>query len=226
MDIYATEECVICLEGAPRLPFAPCGHQCCCGACGAAIRERRMPCPLCRAEIAAFAASEADVVLAAPAALVCEFKKTRRAEYISRLPSRAGGLVVKAGFTGRGKLARSVSGAMGSELEQRERETAGGDRMARARSVLYTVAGDSLTVDYKLGRRAVREAHPYAAWEAAAAELAAGLDGELLESVLELAIEHPQYYWLARYHHRQASDLEPVLVAAGLMQSAKRRRRT
>jgi hypothetical protein len=71
------------------------------------VVERKMDCPLCRAEIAHFSSvvkEEKDTIQPVPLKLVEEFKKTRRAEYVSRL-SGAGRstLLVKPGFLGRGK---------------------------------------------------------------------------------------------------------------------------
>ncbi len=40
-------KCVVCLERPKDLSFAPCGHTCCCVACGTELSV----CPLCRAAI-------------------------------------------------------------------------------------------------------------------------------------------------------------------------------
>lgn len=41
--------CVICTERAASVAFNPCGHQCCCAECAAAVPGR--VCPICRARI-------------------------------------------------------------------------------------------------------------------------------------------------------------------------------
>lgn len=230
MQIYETEECVICLDDAkpPQRPFAPCGHQCCCTECGEAIMKSKMACPLCRVDIREFCSPVSDAQpKLVPKEEVKEFVKTRRGGYLLRLPgfSGRGGVTVKPGFLGKSKLARSVNNAMASELEQRQLETAGTDRMARAKGVEVVENDDdsTLVITYKLGRKAVKEVHPYKTWEETKAELIVGLDSTQLDSVLELATYHPDYYWLVYYHNRGAG-LEDVLITAGLMGSTKRRR--
>jgi hypothetical protein len=96
--------------------------------------------------------------------------------------------------------------------------------MAEAKAITFVVEGATLNVGYKLGRKVVTEAHPHKEWEEAKEELLVGLDGEKLDSVLELATEHPAYYWLVYYHHK-GKELESVLGEAGIIASGKRRRR-
>jgi len=45
--VYLEESCCVCLELAPAMLFAPCGHACVCEGC-----DRGMPrCPMCRADV-------------------------------------------------------------------------------------------------------------------------------------------------------------------------------
>jgi len=127
-------------------------------------------------------------------------------------------------LTQKGKLARSVNAAIGSEMEQREKERAGTDRMMNAKMITFEIMDDTLRVSYKLGRKAVEEVHSHKSWEETKAELLLGLDGEKLDSVLELATEHPAYYWLVFYHNK-GKPLEEVLGEAGITSVGKRRRR-
>jgi hypothetical protein len=43
---FAASECRVCLEAPADGAFMPCGHKCCCLACG----EKLETCPLCRAQ--------------------------------------------------------------------------------------------------------------------------------------------------------------------------------
>ena len=46
-DIDEENECCICMDARRQLVFLPCGHVCCCRACGEPIAV----CPLCRVQI-------------------------------------------------------------------------------------------------------------------------------------------------------------------------------
>jgi hypothetical protein len=51
-----TEEeqmCVICLDKARAVTFVPCGHLCCCEACGGDSGSGLVSCPVCRKPITA-----------------------------------------------------------------------------------------------------------------------------------------------------------------------------
>lgn len=215
MEVFVSQECVVCLDAAPQCVFSPCGHQCCCRDCGDAVRASPLGCPLCRAGILDLQESSGGAPIPAP---LLESFRARRAEYVSRLP----GLRLKAGFMGKSKLARSVNRAMCSELELRERERAGTDRLG-AKAVEMRAEGDALHISYKVGRRLLKEQHACVEWTEAEAALLRELDGEVMATVLELATHYPEFYWLARHHH--GADLEDVLSRAGAISGGKRRRR-
>jgi hypothetical protein len=40
--------CVVCMDAGPTHALVPCGHQCVCATCSAALRA----CPLCRGAVA------------------------------------------------------------------------------------------------------------------------------------------------------------------------------
>jgi len=43
-------ECVVCLENAASHILVPCGHCCCCEACGDALLRSSRLCPVCQGE--------------------------------------------------------------------------------------------------------------------------------------------------------------------------------
>ncbi len=45
--------CVICLDKARAVTFVPCGHLCCCEACGGDSASGLVSCPVCRQSITA-----------------------------------------------------------------------------------------------------------------------------------------------------------------------------
>uniref|UniRef100_A0A6T9JS59 RING-type domain-containing protein n=1 Tax=Haptolina ericina TaxID=156174 RepID=A0A6T9JS59_9EUKA len=47
----ARQECVVCMEVFQEsYAFVPCGHQCCCRACGQKVMDGRRKCPMCNTE--------------------------------------------------------------------------------------------------------------------------------------------------------------------------------
>jgi hypothetical protein len=44
-------QCVVCMDAAPTHAAVPCGHQCMCAPCAAAMRVMSMSCPMCRAPV-------------------------------------------------------------------------------------------------------------------------------------------------------------------------------
>jgi hypothetical protein len=131
-----------------------------------------------------------------------EFKKERRAEYRSKFPAtlRAG-----AGFVGKGKLARSVGAAALSELELRQAETRGGERMMNAGKATFARVEDTLVIDYKVGRSKRHESAPYQELVLAMDDLKQQLGGDLI-SALDVAIHYPEHYWLFRYHKMSVDE--------------------
>lgn len=105
-----------------------------------------------------------------------------RETYVGRLVKR------NAGFVGRSKQARAVAEHMGSELEQRERQTKGGER-CMAKNKTTEERDGILYVTYKVGRRLVKEEYPI-------------FEEHREEPTLELAIDRPDIYWIS-YHNRK-----------------------
>lgn len=153
--IYECDECVVCLEQPPTSVFAPCRHRCCCTPCSELIEKSKQPCPLCRTPISdvyVYKDRKAveDVVLSIDPNDIEVFKNERREEYVKSLKISVTG---DACFKGKGKLARSVAAEAGSEMEMRQRETAGTERVTTKPSTIqFTVKGHDLYIDYKCGR--------------------------------------------------------------------------
>ena len=202
--VFTCDECVICLadNACPTITFLPCRHRCCCTACGVLIVTAKQPCPLCRCVIQEFLQYQ-DVEAAGNVEVPVEeeeirvFKDERREDYIKRLRTPVTG---DAAFRGKSKLARSVASHVGSELEERQRETAGTERVMTKRSTIeFHIQGQDLVVNYKLGRAKRREQHPFLTKEEATEALVESLGGDRL-SVLEIATHYPDFYWNIRYH--------------------------
>ena len=136
--------------------------------------------------------------------------------------SKIPGLKVRAGFAGKSLLARSVNRAMCNELEIRERERAGGQRMMGSKVTIVRSGDDKLVVQYKTGRKVVKEEYQYGEWKEAEKALLDVLEGEVLATVLEVASHYPEIYWLARHH--LGVDTEEVLKRAGIIAGGKKRR--
>jgi rubrerythrin len=47
-------ECTVCMTERCSTALLPCGHVCVCAECGETLRQRRDPCPVCRAPVATF----------------------------------------------------------------------------------------------------------------------------------------------------------------------------
>ena len=85
--------------------FAPCRHKCTCTDCSAFVREKSMPCPLCRNNIEGIIVEESEHVTSLMSQLN-QFMEERD-EYLKKLYKPC---AKNAGFIGGGKLARSVAG--------------------------------------------------------------------------------------------------------------------
>ena len=213
--VFISEECVVCLEddAKPGVTFLPCHHRCCCVPCGDLVVKARQPCPLCRCviqESLKYHDTEAagDVPVPVEAEEIRVFKEERRDEYVKRLRAPVTG---DAAFRGKSKLARSVASHVGSELEERQRETAGTERvMAKRATISFEIVGQDLVINYKLGRAKRREQHPYLTKEEAAEALVDSLGGDRL-SVLEIATHYPDFYWALRYHLGVEASMEDYL---------------
>jgi hypothetical protein len=180
---FTLVECVICLDAKPTHIITPCRHVCFCGTCAKTVLDLKMTCPLDRGDIAAITPWESGVVT--PAVIreqdVVEFKEKRRENYVK--------VARNAGYLGGSAQARAVGKYICNELEQRQKETKGGERCMAKQKVTEEKDG-RLHVSYKVGRKTFRE--DYEAISEVPAEFAAKED-------LELAIEYPEYYW-TRFH--------------------------
>lgn len=229
MNIYETEECVICLDdnAKPSKALAPCGHKCCCNECIEKIRVANQPCPLCRQvilDVREFVLEDVDVVNQANVEQVEEFKEQHRATYMENMRSV---FAKTAGYLGKGKLSRSVAMATCDELETRRRETAGTERIMVGSKVDFEVLGENrqtLSVSYrpKGKRKDVKESYPLLPWGVACNYMTEGLDGDTL-TAFEFAAHYPEYYWL--FHHHNQGKVEDSMRDLGILTENKRRRR-
>lgn len=122
-----------------------------------------------------------------------------------------------AGYTGNGKFARHVAGAIVDELEQRRLENEGTDRLV-AKKISVKENDDCLNVEYKVGRRTVREQH-------ALLNLLDNSDEwDAMEpvTVLELATYYPQHYWSCYFYTE--NQVEKALQKHGVLRVEKRGR--
>jgi hypothetical protein len=185
--LFCAEECVICLEKPPCQIILPCRHICVCEECAASVLALKMGCPLDRGDISEIShwVPEGDVE---PAPIleedVVEFKTTRRENYVK--------VARNAGYLGGSAQAKAVGRYICNELEQRQRETKGGERCMGKQKTTEERDG-RLRVSYKVGRKTFRE--DYEVVPDVPEEYAGKED-------LELAIEHPEYYW-TRFHNKK-----------------------
>jgi hypothetical protein len=222
--IFTSEECVVCLEEVPGVLFTPCRHRCTCAACADLIQKAAQACPLCRAIIAeaiVYKDQEAagDVIEPVPTADLEAFS-VRREEYVKRLRAP---VTSDACFRGKGKLARSVATEVMSELEQRQRETAGTERvMAKPDTIQFEVLGDNreIQVQYKLGRSKRQEAYPYMTLQEAHDGLLEYLGGDRID-VLGVATHYPEYYWAIRMHTQSVENYLDKQM--GVLQKGRRK---
>jgi hypothetical protein len=184
---YVLEECVICLENDPTHIILPCHHVCVCEGCAKVVLEAKITCPFDSYPVASIGRYE-PVPEVEPAPIleldVVEFKQKRRQDYVR--------VARNAGYLGGSAQARAVGRHICNELEQRQRETKGGDRCMGKQKTTEEKDG-RLHVSYKVGRKTFRE--DYEAVVEVPEEYADKED-------LELAIEHPEYYW-TRFHNKK-----------------------
>ncbi len=106
------------------------------------------------------------------------------------------GCAKNAGYTGGSRQARAVGRAIGSELEERRKETEGTDRFGGMKAI-FLIEGDSFKVTYKVAgkRKAIVETYPFLSWDEAK---------ELVEEsdIMDIAIHQPNIFWLAKYHKK------------------------
>lgn len=227
LPIFESEECVICLEAKPVAVFAPCRHRCSCAPCSNLVGKSRQPCPLCRTEISDVLVyrdqqAAGDVVESIPQAEVQAFKDERREEYVKKLRAPVTG---DACFRGKGKLARSVATEVLSELEQRQKETAGTERMMAKRSTFLVVRNEEkkeMSIGYKVGRSKRNEVHPIMTMEEVRQDLMEFLEGgddKLTE--LDLATYYPEYYWNIRLSSESGSAVDEFLTHNSMKKSKR-----
>lgn len=220
LTIFESEECVVCLETAPVAVFAPCRHRCTCAPCSELVSKSRQPCPLCRTPITDVLvyrdqAAVGDVVAPVPVAEVEAFKEERREQYVKALRTPVTG---DACFQGKGKLARSVATEVRSELEQRQLETTGSERMMAKRSTYLVVRNErEMSITYKLGRSKRNEVHPIMTVEEVREALTDIVGNDKLTE-LDLATYYPEYFWNIRLSDQSVEDF----LSAHSMKKTKR----
>lgn len=190
--VFISTECVICMgdDVIPTQVFKPCSHCCVCADCCAKITSSSLPCPMCRAEIVGIEECDSSqcAVGAIPEEVVQEFVKEHRSSYMSRFK-----IAKNAMWIGNSKQARAIASHVFSELEERERETKGGERcMGKKRTMELDEDEGVLHVSYKIGRKLYKEDHPY--------------DPNAqsnLDDPLQVAIEDPALYWNSCYNAKK-----------------------
>jgi hypothetical protein len=196
IQIFKTEDCVICLDLKPSCVFNPCHHLCCCAACTQEIQSARMPCPLCREDISKI--SKEEEYFQTLHVLSDNFD---REAYISKLR-----VAKNTGWKGNSKFARSVNRSIVDELEKRQLETKGGERMM-AKAIEIIRDGD------KVGRKKYNEVFKWISLD----EAKLALEGESLDA-LECAIWYPEIYWCFKHH----GNVEEMMQDAGILKTNKR----
>jgi hypothetical protein len=186
--IFKEDECVVCLDQASTKIFDPCRHKCVCDACCEIILKEKLDCPMCRSvitiivedqEVAQISKREWD-----------EFKVARK-DYVAKFTRAASNAL----FAGKSKQARAISKRACSELEQRYKETKGGEICMSKQKTVEEKDG-RLLVSYKVGRKTFREDYPIY-----------DIPEELKDKEdLELAIEYPEIYWL-RFNNKKKLKL-------------------
>ena len=220
--VFQSEECVICLDNNATEVFEPCNHSCACRDCSREIMAKKMDCPLCRAKINQ--SMSMDNFIYSSKFVEVEKKeldefKIRRDDYISELRRPC---AKNAGMTGNSKLARGVSREMGSEMEEREKERKGTDRVTATKVefvVLDQSNGKILQATYKVGRKGIVEEYPFMEWPLAKSTFTETISGDTI-TTLDMATHYPEFYWLWRHHIKNVED---ALVECGLIQNKRQR---
>ena len=191
--MFSSEECVICLDSPPTQVFHACMHVCTCLKCCGEVQKAKLHCPLCRQGIE-YVSVVLDVAIT-PSKEELDAFRAYKPEYMGLLKKRC---TENAGFVGKSKLARSVAREFGDEMEQRVKESAGGDR-CMGKKFQFNLDADELKVEFKMGRRTIRESYQYVEdWKT---ELTEALAGDTI-SALDVAIHYPELYWAAKYQGR------------------------
>jgi hypothetical protein len=185
MSVFNSVECVICLDETPTQIFNPCRHKCTCEGCSKQITEASLLCPLCRSDIKEVTSSDVDGDFKEIDSDILEdFLQNKRKKYISKFR-----VAKNTGWKGNSKQARAVNSNICNELEQRERETKGGDRCMSKNKVVELIE-DQLHVTFKIGRKSFKEQYEY--------------DETIREEpTLELAINEPNKYWISYFNRKK-----------------------
>lgn len=220
--VYACGECVICMDAPTWQIFMPCGHQCTCTDCAAQVTQANMPCPMCRKSIQTSRPVEqvkADTARADVNREEYDTFMVRRPDYLKKLRARCN---KNAGYTGKGKLSRSVASAIGDAMEEAEMMTAATQRMMAGKKVEFELEDNhTLHVTYKNKgkRKPFKESFAYADKDTVVQDVT----GSDRWSTLDLAMYHPRYYWLIHYHW--SGQVEDGMKELNIAQETKRRRR-
>ena len=213
--VFSSEECVICLDNAVAVTFAPCRHKCSCNTCGTLVMHRKMECPLCRVPITGHLLDE-EHLPAADSEL--ERFVPKRNDYLKRLNAP---VAKNAGFVGKSKQARAVASHVSNQYEQRVLENAGTNRYANASKAVFTEDNDEaqLRIEYKVDRRVIKETAPLIHnWSDVIEHFAHVIDGDVI-SEMDLPTLHPDLFWLWKRHKMTTADLN------GLVEETKRSRK-
>ena len=190
--MFSSDECVICLEAPPTHVFHDCQHLCTCAKCCDQVQKAKLHCPLCRRDILSIS-TFVDVAILPSVGELMNWQ-IYKSVYVAKLK----GCSSNAGFLGNTKLNRSVNRECVDEMEQREKESAGGDR-CMGKKYEFTREGDNLNVVFKMGRRTVRESYPYVVdWRDYIIEY---LEGDTID-LLDVAIHYPEIYMAAKYEDK------------------------
>jgi hypothetical protein len=198
MEVFSSDECVVCLDAPSSIVFSPCRHMCTCSKCSGEVKRANLYCPLCRQHIDTFSSASADAALL-PSEKELEEFSARKNEYVTLLRR---GCAKTAGWTGGGKQARAVSKAVGNEYDERVKENAGTDRYGGMKAV-FKLDDGTLAVTYKVAgkRKAIEERYQFLEWEEAKQALLEALDGDSVTD-MDIATHYPEYFWLAKYHKK------------------------
>lgn len=213
--IFASLECVVCMDHQTSIIFMPCRHRCVCAECDALIKKSAMECPMCRGVIEAHVTTVAGSTYEDFDSSMVESFEERRSEYVERMRATH---KKNAAFLGKSRLARSVGKEIGNELEQRRKENAGTERvMSKKVEFNKSDDGETLLITYKVGRRTVKEEAPFIqSWDDVSAAFKELLDGDVLDD-LDLPTYYPEIYWLWKYHNKPSLE--------GMVGSNKRTKR-
>ena len=193
-SIFTSDECVICMDVPASIVFRSCAHMCTCNKCAERVKSANLYCPMCRGAIESF--EEASVVALIPSTKELLAFEAHKKDYMVLL-SR--GCTKNAGYVGKGKHARAVSRHIGSELEERYKESAGTERFG-GKSPIFTIDGEKMTISYKIqGKRkpTVEIVDFLSSWDEVKTQL---LEIEEEMDTVGIATHYPQLFWLAKYH--------------------------